>query len=75
MRTAREIMQKALEEAAEIVKAEFPAASINETVIASSNIAIAIFSYEAETEAMMNAHNMDEDEDDPLNLDEEEENG
>lgn len=70
MRTAQEIMQSSFEEAARIVaraleKASDPGAcSMDAGLIAASNLAVAIFSYEAEMEALKEAKNHVEEDDD-----------
>jgi len=63
MRTAKEIMEKAFKEAVNIVQNSGHASTdYGSTNIAASNLAIAIFSYEVEMEAMKNSQqNADED--------------
>jgi hypothetical protein len=69
MRTAKDIMAAAFHEAMSIVQKE--ASLLNGTdnsskLIAASNLAMAIFSYEAEMEAMKDAHEQMDDDDDEL---------
>jgi hypothetical protein len=67
MRTAKEIMEQAFKEALSIVsKYAYPSNDAGNRNIAASNLAIAIFSYEVEYEAMKDSHqqaNEDESED------------
>jgi hypothetical protein len=74
MRTAKEIMKNALHEAIDVIQEELRTRSIstsgNDTpqlMIAASNLAIAIFSYEVEAEAMKDSHNQVDDQEDDQN--------
>ena len=77
MRTAKEIMNLAFNEALDIINnrpvRDLP--SMDARFIAASNLAMAIFSYEAEMEAMKDAHEQMDDDDDNNLLIEDAENG
>jgi len=68
MRTAKEIMEQAFKEALTIVSKNAPTKDFHLTdggslLIAASNLAIAVFSYEVEMEAMKDAHEQVDDDD------------
>ncbi len=72
MRTPKEIMEASFRDAMAIVKEETKHFGINGThtgqlIIAASNLAIAIFSYETSIQEMKNADNQEDD--DEINLD------
>lgn len=69
MRTAKDIMEQSFKEALVIVEKQSPSGDRGANAIAASNLAMAIFSYEAEMEAMKDAHQQMDDEDDELDID------
>jgi len=70
MRTAKDIMEASFKEALGIVHTNIPSVTDNGSVIiAASNLAIAIFSYEAEMEAMRDSHQEAQEDDENSGLD------
>lgn len=71
MRTAKEIMETAFKEALKIIDNAVDQRGIDQggRYIAASNLAIAIFSYEAEQESMTDSHQQIDEDDDQEGLD------